>query len=214
MSKIRWTSHRFPPSLDWVSAAVKHGSALHELAADETLFRHGDAATAIFGIEEGRLRLLRRTIEGRIVVIDMAGRGELLGEAALFASRYQCDAVAAIRSRVRSYSKCEVLSAVRKDPELAVRLVALLAQQLQTARSRLEQRNIRSARERLLNYLAFAAGSDGRTVTLAGTLMDLAAEIGLSHEALYRTMAALEKEGFIARTAGGVILRKRFSEPH
>ena len=39
--------------------------------------------------------------------------------------------------------------------------------------------------------------------------MDLAAEIGLTHEALYRTLAELEKEGAIRRTRAGIVLRKR-----
>jgi CRP-like cAMP-binding protein len=42
-------------------------------------------------------------------------------------------------------------------------------------------------------------GPDRRTVDLRGTLKDLAAEIGLTHEALYRTLAALERSGEISR---------------
>lgn len=206
-SKVRRNPGRRASSLDWLPAAIKHGSAVRELAAGEILFREGDSARAIFEVEEGRLRLLRQTIDGRTVVIQTVGPSELFAEAALFASRYQCDAVAAIASRVRSYSKREVLAAVREDPKLAVRFMALLALQVQTLRSRLEQRNIRSARERLLNHLALAAGPHGRTVTLAGTLMDLAAEVGLTHETLYRTIAGLEKEGMIVRAAGTVTLQ-------
>ena len=38
--------------------------------------------------------------------------------------------------------------------------------------------------------------------------MDLATEIGLTHEALYRTLARLEREGVIARTKDRITLRK------
>jgi DNA-binding IclR family transcriptional regulator len=38
--------------------------------------------------------------------------------------------------------------------------------------------------------------------------MDLAAEIGLTHEALYRALAALEREGALARTDDGILLLK------
>ena len=38
--------------------------------------------------------------------------------------------------------------------------------------------------------------------------MDLAGEIGLSHEVLYRTLAALEAEGIIAKTRSTIILKK------
>lgn len=181
---------------------------MRELATNEALFRQGDAATAIFEVESGRLRLLRQTVEDHTVVIHTARSGELFGEAALFSPTYHCDAVATVPSRVRAFSKRRFLSAVRSDSKLAERFMTVLARQLQTVRSRLEQRNIRSARQRVLHHLALAAGSDRRTVRLTGTLMDLASEIGLTHEALYRTLAALEKGGAIERAGSEIVLRK------
>ena len=68
---------------------------------------------------------------------------------------------------------------------------------------------IRSARKRVLHHVALAAGKDGRTMRLEGTLMNLAAELGLSHEVFYRTLADLEKAGVIARTGSAIILRKK-----
>jgi CRP-like cAMP-binding protein len=87
--------------------------------------------------------------------------------------------------------------------------MAVLARQIHGLRSRLEGRNIRSARERVLNHLALSADPVSRSVTLDGTLLDLASEIGLSHEALYRALASLAKEGVIARTRSTIILQKR-----
>jgi CRP-like cAMP-binding protein len=46
-------------------------------------------------------------------------------------------------------------------------------------------------------------------VVLRGTLKDLAAEIGLTHEALYRTLAALERSGEIKRKGEKIMLSKR-----
>jgi DNA-binding MarR family transcriptional regulator len=59
-----------------------------------------------------------------------------------------------------------------------------------------------------LHHLALAAGPDGRTISLDGTLMDLASEIGLTHEVLYRTLADLEKDGVVSRTRSRIALRK------
>ncbi|HUZ71580.1 MAG TPA: Crp/Fnr family transcriptional regulator [Stellaceae bacterium] len=194
---------------EWMPSAILRGSTVRELRAREALFRQGDPASAIFVLERGRLRLVRHTVDHRKVVIHTARAGDLFAEAALFATSYHCDAVADIASRVRVFSKRRVLAAVRSDPPFAEQLMAVLAREVQALRSRLEQRNIRSARERILHHLALAAGSDGRTVRLSGSLMDLAAEIGLSHEALYRTLAALQREGAIARTPEGLVLRKK-----
>jgi len=194
--------------LQWLPDSIRHRSRSVVLEPGEALFRQGDPASALFEVELGRLRLIRHTIDNRPVTLHTAQAGGLVAEAALFAERYHCDAVAAVASRVRIYPKRALLAAFRNDAAQAERFMAVLAQQIHGLRSRLEERNIRSARERVLNRLVLAADADTRTVRLDGTLMDLAAEIGLSHEALYRTLAALEKDGAIARTRAGIVLRK------
>jgi hypothetical protein len=75
-------------------------------------------------------------------------------------------------------------------------------------RTRLEQRNIRSARERVRHFLALNAGADGRTVALAGALKEIAAERGLTHEAHYRTLAVLKRAGAIKRMCGKITLTR------
>ena len=197
--------------LDWLPEAIRRRATQRNLAAGETLFRQGDRATAIYAVERGRLRLIRHAVDQHEVVLHTARSGELFAEAALFSPAYQCDALAAVASAVRAYPKRDILAAFRGDPALAERFMAALAHQVHALRTRLEERNIRSARERVLHHLALAAGKDGRTVVLDGTVMDLAAEIGLSHEALYRTLAELEKEGVISRRRAAITLRKNTS---
>jgi CRP/FNR family transcriptional regulator, dissimilatory nitrate respiration regulator len=193
------------PSLDWLPADVRSG--LRRLQAGEALFRQGDAASAIFAVEQGRLRLVRHTGD-HAVTLHTARPGELLAEAALFAHVYHCDAVASVPSLVRTFPKRPLLAAFRGDPALAERFMAVLARQVQVLRGRLEERSIRSARERVLHHLALTADGD-RTVRLEGTLKDLADEIGLSHEALYRALAALEKADAIARSPSAITLLGR-----
>lgn len=194
--------------LDWLPAAFRERLRTRQLAADEQLFRQGDKAKAIFEIERGRLRMVRHTIDSRRVVLHTARPGELFAEAALFSPAYHCDAVAATASSVRIYPKRELLALFRSDPQTAERFMAILAGQVMALRARLEVRNIRSARERLIHHVALHAGTHGRTMPLEGTLMDLAAEIGLTPEALYRTLAELERDGVVHRSRSGIALAK------
>ena len=196
-------------SLDWLPAAIRERSRVRELDAGEALFRQTDRAVAIFEVERGRLRLIRNTVAGHPVVLHTARPGELLAEAALFASAYRCDAIAATAAWVRAYPKRELLAAFRGDPALAERFMAVLAHQIHSLRARLEERNIRSARERVLHHIALHAGANGRTMPVEGTLTDVAAEIGLTPEALYRTLAELQKEGIVRRTPSGITLKQR-----
>jgi CRP/FNR family transcriptional regulator, dissimilatory nitrate respiration regulator len=83
----------------------------------------------------------------------------------------------------------------------------MLARQVMGLRTRLERRSIQSARERIRHYLTLNVGADGRTVTLPGTLKDLAGELGLAHEALYRTLADMAANGEIERLEGKIRLK-------
>jgi len=193
---------------DALPASLEAGSMVRVLARGELLFRQGDRAGAIYKVETGRLRLIRRTIDDHLVILHTARRGEFFAEASLFAETYHCDAIADVQSSLRVYPKEIVIKALRADPALAEAFMARLAHQLQELRARMELRNIRSARDRVLQYLRLRAGTDGRSIMIEGQLQDVAAEIGITREALYRTLAALEAEEYLTRTENGIVLKK------
>jgi CRP-like cAMP-binding protein len=178
------------------------------LARNEVLFRQGDKVTEIYFVEAGRLRLDRRTFDGRLLVLGTTPTGEFFVEAALFADIFHCDAVATEPSRVRVYPKAALLNALRADPASAMSFLALMAHQVIELRQRIEVMKVRSAKERVMLYLDLNAGSDGRTVKLRGPLQDIAGELGLTREALYRTLAGLERAGAIERDDAKILLKK------
>jgi CRP-like cAMP-binding protein len=193
----------------WMPAAIRAVAFERRLKAGEALFRLGDKAAGFYEVVSGRVRLARVDRVGRETVLHVAGPAETLAEASLFSGHYYCDAVANTDAIVRVYPKRQVISAFEKDPKALKTFTAMLAHQVMTLRTRLQQRNIRSARERVKQFLALNIGPDGRSVELHGTLKDLAAEIGLTHEALYRALAALERAGEVKRAGNRIMLVKR-----
>ena len=193
----------------WMPAAIRAVAFERKLKAGEALFRLGDKAAGFYEVVSGRVRLVRVDRVGRETVLHIAGPAETLAEASLFSGQYHCDAVASSDATVRVYPKRQVVSVFEKDPKALKTFTAMLAHQVMSLRTRLQQRNIRSARERVRQFLALNIGPDGRSVELHGTLKDLAAEIGLTHEALYRALAALERAGEIKRAGNKIMLLKR-----
>jgi CRP/FNR family transcriptional regulator, dissimilatory nitrate respiration regulator len=193
---------------DPLPVSLDAASVPRTLASGEYLFQQGDPASAIYKIESGRLRLIRRTLDDHLVVLHTARAGELFAEASLFSEVYHCDAVAAVPSRIRVYPKAALIAAFRTEPALSEAFMARLARQVQDLRARMELRNIRSARERVLQYLRLHTGADGRTIAIEGQFQDIAAEVGLTREAFYRTLAGLEAKGVLARAGAGIVLKK------
>jgi CRP-like cAMP-binding protein len=194
---------------DWLPAAIRALGRERVLAPGQALFRMGDPTMGIYQVVKGQLQLLRVDLGGREVVLYAAGPGDIFAEAALFSPTYHCDAVTKTGAVVRLFPKAKVLSELRQNPQAAQAFMALLAREIMRLRTQLEQRNIRSARERVLHFLALDAGADGRTVRLRRTLKELAAELGLTHEAFYRALADLAADGEIERRKNKIVLRRR-----
>jgi CRP-like cAMP-binding protein len=178
------------------------------LARNEALFRQGEKVTAIYFVEVGRLRLERQTIDGRSLVVGTTSSGKFFVEAALFADIFHCDAVATEPSQVRVYPKAAVLNALRADPAHAMSFLSLVAHQVIELRHHIEIMKVRSAKERVMLYLDLNTGPDGRTIDLRSQLQDIASELGLTREVLYRTLARLEQAGAIERTDTRILLKK------
>jgi CRP-like cAMP-binding protein len=169
------------------------------------LFCGGEKVESMFRISHGRVRLERCLADGRVVMVDTARAGALVAESSLFVDRYRCDAVAEVRTSVEVEGRSELLQRLLADPETLLQLCQRLSSQLREARLLLEIRNIRPARQRLLEYLEMrsAAGQppEGRPVRL------IAEQLGLAPETLYRLLADLEDAGEIARHGRSIRLR-------
>ena len=155
--------------MDWLPESVREASQIRKLGVGAHLFRKGDAVFGIFEVMQGRLSMVRYTPEGQKVVIHSSLSGSLFAEAALFAKAYHCDAIAEEETEILVFDKGAVLSAFRDDPDRAENFMAGLARQVQGLRAKLEERSIRSARQRLIHHFLLSAEEDGRTVRLMGT---------------------------------------------
>lgn len=192
---------------DWLPSVVHAARIERILEPGQSLFRLGDPTTGFYEIVRGKVRLVRVDQAGREAVLYVAAAGETIAEASLFSPTYHCDAIAMTNAVVRLYPKAAVLAEFQRDPKAAEAFMAVLARQVMSLRTRVQQRDIRSARDRIRHYLAVNVGPDGRTVVLGGTVKDLAGEIGLTHEALYRTLADMAAEGEIERGKQKIILK-------
>ena len=195
---------------DWIAPSVRSASRERTLKAGETLFRTGAKSAGLYEVVRGSVRLVRVDRRGRETILYVASAGETLAEASLFSASYHCDAIAAGDATVRLYPKAALLAAFEDNPQAMREFAAMLARQVMALRTRLERNTIRSAEDRVRHYLSLHIGADGRTIELRGTVKDLAAELGLTHEALYRALARLSKSGEIRRGKGLVSLTARF----
>jgi CRP-like cAMP-binding protein len=154
------------------------------LLPGEALFFAGGPVTQLALITEGRVHLLRRTVEGASVILQAAGPGDVLAEASVYSSSYHCGAEAVLASTVRVLPLTTFRAALRDDPSMAEAWAAYLARAVQAARLRAEIRTLRTVSARIDAWLG-----EGRALPDKGHWQDFAAELGVTREALYRELA-------------------------
>jgi hypothetical protein len=79
--------------------------------------------------------------------------------------------------------------------------MARLTREVRKLRAQCERLSLRSAAERVEHYIE-AEGRNGR-LELRQTRKSWAAELGLTHEALYRALAVLARSGRVSAKATG-----------
>lgn len=145
----------------------------------------------MFFVVSGEVRLLRRSKAGGEVVLQRTRRG-FLAEASLDQSDYHCDAVAAEPTRLLAIRRSAFTDALAVQV-FRDRWIAHLARELRKVRAHTERLSLKTARERIVHFIE--TEGDGGVVDLTQSKKDWASELGLTHEALYRTLAQMEKRG-------------------
>ena len=190
----------------WLPDTARGAAIDRTLRGGQALFHSGDRTAGLYEVVKGKVRLVRIDRSGHEAIVQVAMTGDTLAEASLFSPAYHCDAIAVGETVVRLYPKAVLFAEFKRNPATLQAFTVMLAHQVMALRTVLQRRAIRSARDRVRHFLTLNVGTDGRTVRLRGTLKELAAELGLTHEALYRALARMAADREIKRTGGTIKL--------
>lgn len=194
------------PELSFIPATLRAVAARRSWANGGLVFRRGSPAQAIHFLLTGEVRLVRRSPAGDEVILQRTRRG-FFAEASLESGSYHCDAVAIPSSEVLSLPLDEVRTMLDTDAAFRRAWISHLSRELRRSRMQCERLALKTARERIFHYCD-TEGVNGE-VTLAIPTKAWAAELGLTHEALYRALTRLETEGLIARRGSTLRLVRR-----
>jgi CRP-like cAMP-binding protein len=167
-----------------LSTLAARASGRRRLDKGQQLFARGDPVAALYLVETGSVELVRHQEDGHALILQRANQGSVLAEASIYAERYHCDGIAALSSLLTEIPKPRLLEALRRDTAFAEEWAAYLAAQVQNARMRAELLSRRTVAARLDGWLAWHGGA----LPARGAWKSLAAEIGVSPEALYREL--------------------------
>jgi CRP-like cAMP-binding protein len=180
--------------LDLLLSIGKHRS----LSDGEAVFQLGQRAEAIFRVIHGEVHLYRHGPDGKRILLYRAYDGDYFAEASLNATQYHCTAICARPTELQVFNAREMRSLLRKDAEFASAWISRLSSELRRQRASVERLNLKSAADRVSHYL-MTEGEPSGELQLRGTLSEMAEMLGLSREALYRTLSKMQSQGILER---------------
>jgi len=191
------------PILAGIPKQLRAVAHVIEASAGETLARIGERPRAMLYVLSGEVRLIRRSRTAEIVL--QRSQSGFIAEASLESSKYHCDIIAAASSRLLRFPRSAFSAALDTEPAFRKAWLSLLAREIQKLRMQCERLGLKRARERILHYLK-TEGTNGE-IKLLVSRKAWAAELGLTHEVLYRSLAQLKREGVIALNVASIRLQ-------
>jgi len=109
------------------------------LGPEETLFLQDDPAEAFYLLAEGRLKVFKLLRDGRTATIRHVEPGQTFAEAALFHETYPSSTESLTECLLYRFDKVQTLALLLAEPQLAIDLLAAMADLLGLLNRRVEE---------------------------------------------------------------------------
>ncbi|HYG22672.1 MAG TPA: Crp/Fnr family transcriptional regulator [Verrucomicrobiae bacterium] len=178
-------------------------TSLKVLDKGEYLFHEGDAAVGFYVVQRGAINVHRVNAAGKEQVIHVFRAGDSFAEVALASERgYPADARAIEPSQVLLVQKAGILELLKRQPELALRMLGSMSSHLRVLVGQLEDLTLKDVETRLANWLVKRCPNPqaDRAVNIELTMTKrvLAAELGTISETFSRTLGKFREQRLIA----------------
>ncbi|MEK7684608.1 MAG: Crp/Fnr family transcriptional regulator [Verrucomicrobiota bacterium] len=163
------------------------------------LFHEGDSSHGFYIVQKGAINVHRVNAAGKEQVIHIFRAGESFAEATLATeSGYPADARALESSQVLLVQKSGFLALLKRQPELALRMLGSMSLHLRVLVAQLEDLTLQDVETRLAHWLVKRCpNADGQVpvqIELTMTKRVLAAELGTVSETFSRTLAKFREQ--------------------
>jgi CRP/FNR family transcriptional regulator len=194
-------SHLFSELEDRSLDEIASAASLKSGDAGEIFFFEGDPVHSFFIVGSGRVKVFKLSPDGKEQILMVAEPGDSFAEAALFAGgRYPASAQALESSEVLVINRERFLSILRRDPNLALNMIARLSELLRKLTRLVEGLSLTDVTTRLAKHLLDMLPGDAAneaSLTLPEKKSILASKLGTIPETLSRSLARLSRDKII-----------------
>jgi len=175
------------------------------LTPGDFVFWDGDDPDWFYIVVEGKIKVSKHSSLGKEFTIAFFEPGEMFGEVAVFENKpYPASAQAVTETKVVGIKREDFLSFLTNRPQVALRIINVLAGRLRDAQGRLRDLAGERVEQRLASILLMLSVKLG--LTLPFTRQDIADMAGTTIETAIRVMSHLKDRGIIRTVRSKVII--------
>lgn len=178
------------------------------------IFHEGKYPSGIFCIHKGKIKLSRDGQEGREHIVRFAKEGDILGYKALITGgTYSASAVALDDCHICVIPRELFFEMIQNNPKLSMKMMEILANELNNAEERVMELAQKTVRERLAETLlilleTFGTEEDGETINVSLTREEIANIVGTATESVIRLLADFKKSELIELKGRKIAIKK------
>jgi CRP-like cAMP-binding protein len=166
----------------------------------ESIFSEGQEAAGFYVVVAGRVKVSKLAPDGKEQILHILGSREPFGEVPVFAGEhFPANAEAMEDCRALFMPRDAFIGLIKKEPSLAMNMLALLASRLRRFSNLIEGLSLKGVPARLASYLMYLSnrnkGADRLELDIPKAL--LANLLGTIPETLSRILARMTQEGLI-----------------
>jgi CRP/FNR family transcriptional regulator len=170
------------------------------LKPGQIIFSEGTEATGFYAIISGCVKVFKVSPDGKEQIIHIFGPGEIFGEVPMFEGKnFPAHAEALERSRLFFFPKKSFIALIRRNPFLAMNMVAALSRRLKDLTRLIEGLSLKEVPGRLATYLLYLSDRGGGSSVLRLDIPKklLASLLGTIPETLSRIFLKMNSRGII-----------------
>lgn len=172
----------------------------HSLKKGETIFSEGIEATGFYIVVSGRVKVFKVSPDGKEQIIHIFGPDEIFGEVPMFEGKgFPAHAETLVKSRLFFFPKKRFKELIKRDPSLAMNMVAALSRRLKNLTRLIEELSLKEVPGRLAAYLLYLSDSAGGDTFIKLDIPKkiLASLLGTIPETLSRIFHKMSNQGLI-----------------
>ncbi|AKU19245.1 Crp/Fnr family transcriptional regulator [Luteipulveratus mongoliensis] len=203
----------FAPLDDEAAEALLASMTPSKIERGQELFHEGDQGDRLYVITEGKIKLGRRSPDGRENLLAILGPGEMFGELSLFdPGPRTATATAVAETELVALGHNDLTSFLKDRPEVAITMLGALARRLRRTNEALGDLVFTDVPGRVAKALLDLSArfgrpaDDGVLVAHDLTQEELAQLVGASRETVNKALADFASRGWLKLEARAVTL--------